>query len=453
MPLDFPDNPSNGDIFQGYVYDSTRNVWDIKLAADQNLEDLNNVNVTTPADGQALIYDAANTEWTSGDVASGPAPTKIISSDSINVDFSDGIELEKRAVTGDVTFTGSNYTSGVKKTIYLEGDTVQRSLTLPNEWTFLTDTPTAIGASKNNILDLNSFGTSASTTVGIWLGQNAFEPIVASGGTVTEIDVSGVTYKVHAFTGNEANTFAVSDVGDESLVEYLVVGGGGGGGAGWYAGGGGAGGYTASTFTVENNSYPITLGAGGNGSTSVSSRGALGGSSSIFGVTVLGGGGGGSRSGERSGGNGGSGGGAAIGVNSGGTGQSGQGNPGGNCSSGQYGAAGGGAAAAGGSGIGSPYGRDGAVGLQNSIRYGYNVYYAGGGAGADATTVRVGGLGGGGNAATSSGLSAVNGQPNTGGGGGGGTATESGSGLSGINRGSNGGSGIVLIRYPITDPN
>jgi hypothetical protein len=63
--------------------------------------------------------------------------------------------------------------------------------------------------------------------------------------------------------------------------------------------------------------------------------------------------------------------------------------------------------------------------------------------------LRTGGLGGGGNAATNS-VAAVAGTSNTGGGGGGGTGTDSGSGLTGIYRGANGGSGVVIVSYPGT---
>jgi hypothetical protein len=62
MSLNFPDEPNDGDIFEGYVYNATRNVWDIKLPSDNNIEDLNNVSIDTPENGEALIYDG--TEWT-----------------------------------------------------------------------------------------------------------------------------------------------------------------------------------------------------------------------------------------------------------------------------------------------------------------------------------------------------------------------------------------------------
>lgn len=438
MALDFPNNPSNGDIFQGYVYDATRQVWDIKLIADQNLEDLDNVNVTTPADGQALIYDADNTEWIAGDVASGPAPAKIIDSNSINIDFSDGIELEKRTVTGDVTFTGSNYTSGVKKTIYLEGDTVQRDLAFPNDWTFLTDKPTAIGADKNNILDLNSFGTSASSTVAIWLGQSAFEPIVATGGTEYEILVDGITYRVHSFTSS--GILSVSDIGSIGEAEYLIVAGGGGGGAGTSSGhesgGGGAGGMRFGTVSLGAIQYSTIVGSGGGSGTS-------GQNSSFAGVSSVGGGAGASSPG--SGASGGSGGGGAHDRTSGGQGTVGQGNNGGTPTGSSSGGGGGGAGNAGqGGNTSSGIPANGGNGLSSSIS-GTSTFYAGGGAGYVPGQNSTGGLGGGASKSSTSSQNGSNGVPNTGGGGSGGASPGY--------AGGTGGSGIIIVRYPITDPN
>jgi hypothetical protein len=63
MSLNFPDEPSDGDIFEGYVYNATRNVWDVKLPSDNNIEDLNNVNLTSPENGQALVYNTTSSNW------------------------------------------------------------------------------------------------------------------------------------------------------------------------------------------------------------------------------------------------------------------------------------------------------------------------------------------------------------------------------------------------------
>ena len=260
----------------------------------------------------------------------------------------------------------------------------------------------------------------------------------AAGGSV----VKAGGYCIHTFTAS--GTFQVATAGN---VEVLVVAGGGGGGAGWYAGGGGAGGliYNAA-FAVTAQTYTITVGAGGAGSTSVVVRGANGENSVFSSLTAVGGGCGGSRTAQQSGVSGGSGGGASWPSTAGGAGTAQQGNAGGTNAGGNYGASGGGAGAAGLAGNASPYGRDGAIGAEYSIS-GTATYYAGGGAGgSDSSLSRIGGLGGGGRASNTT-IAAGNGTPNTGGGGGGGSSVE-GSGGSGIyERGGNGGSGIVIIKY------
>lgn len=224
-------------------------------------------------------------------------------------------------------------------------------------------------------------------------------------------------------------------------VEYLVVAGGGGGGTN-RAGGGGAGGlqYTSASFVAYTN-HQVTVGAGG----SLTSKG----SNSVFSsITSLGGG--------YTGVSGGSGGGGARDGGSGGAGTAGQGNNGGGLgvSVGWGGASGGGGAGAAGqngTGTGDPSGEvagNGGDGLFINIT-GTSVLYACGGGG-DNFARDVGGQGGnssangglGGATAWSSGTPRrpTNGNANTGTGGGG--ADDIG--------GSNGGSGIVILKYPNT---
>jgi len=122
----------------------------------------------------------------------------------------------------------------------------------------------------------------------------------AAGGTVTEITQNGVVYRVHSFTTVGVSTFTVNR--QLKRVEYLIVAGGGAGGvaelnpAGDGAGGGGAGGFLTNVggnlLTISNQSYTITVGAGG-----VNTSGE---NSSVFEITAFGGGvGGGVPAGSR----------------------------------------------------------------------------------------------------------------------------------------------------------
>jgi len=80
--LDFPTSPSNGDTYQNYVYDSTAGVWK-RFTAGLDLNDITDVTLTSPTDGQALVYDNATSNWVNGEGSgSGNA-----ASDSIQLNF------------------------------------------------------------------------------------------------------------------------------------------------------------------------------------------------------------------------------------------------------------------------------------------------------------------------------------------------------------------------------
>jgi hypothetical protein len=156
-------------------------------------------------------------------------------------------------------------------------------------------------------------------------GVNPF--IVATGGTVTCCG----DYKIHTFTS--PGTFTVTNAGTpagSNTVDYLVVAGGGGSASSIGFGvaasaGGGAGGFRLSNSTcmpapltsplasptglpVSVTGYPITVGAGGAGSTNPGDSGSNPGNNSVF-STITSAGGGGGASGCVVSGNGGSGGG------------------------------------------------------------------------------------------------------------------------------------------------
>ena len=301
---------------------------------------------------------------------------------------------------------------------------------------------------------------------GQWAGlSNVF---TAAGGTESTYSSGGVNYKVHTFTSSGNFTVQSGSV----TVDYLAIAGGGGGGGhmsgGWYndpAGGGGAGGMITGTMSVTSGSYSVTIGAGG---VSRSTAAALNGGNTTFSsATAVGGGGGGAGAANnaqtqrfgQSGGSGGGGGGPAAlqATATGGSGTSGQGNAGGfggsSSPQNQISGGGGGKGAAGENAQWSSRSGTGGVGATNSLRTGSGVYYAGGGGGGGSNQLsiygQVGGNGGGGRGgdreANSLSSTATAGAANTGGGGGGANASTSAVAFVGRN----GGSGIVIIRYPV----
>jgi hypothetical protein len=135
--------------------------------------------------------------------------------------------------------------------------------------------------------------------------------ITATGGTVSDITVNGVDYRVHAFTTVGTSTFEVTSGSGE--VDVLVVAGGGGGGLTFGPGGGAGGLVFGPNQFLKSGSYEVSIGAGGSGK----NYGADGdqnngenGENSSFGDIIALGGGGGYATRYGGGSNGGSGGGA-----------------------------------------------------------------------------------------------------------------------------------------------
>jgi len=275
---------------------------------------------------------------------------------------------------------------------------------------------------------------------------------VASNVTWTLPSTDGTSGQVLSTNGSGVLSWVDRAAAATTSVEYLVVAGGGGGGYSG-GGGGGAGGYKANTLSVASGtSYTVTVGAAGAGSTVGTSAGGDGTSSIFSSVSTSGGGGGGSYaavSGAYNGRNGGSGGGAAAYaavVGTGGTGVSGEGFAGGvNATPSPYpSGGGGGAAAVGAAASGSQSGAGGSGTNWQSL----GTFYAGGGGGGgtqEGATRGIAGSGSTGNGGNylSAGSAA---SANTGGGGGGGGNFN----LGANSYGGNGGSGVVILRYPNT---
>ena len=305
-----------------------------------------------------------------------------------------------------------------------------------------------------------------------------------TGGTITSITGgetstdTQVRYKIHEFTsGNDNLTVSTGPV----LIEYLIIGGGGGGGIN-HGGGGGGGGYITGTMKLLAGTYPIVIGAGGNGGTYINNayiHSTNGGNSSAFGLTAYGGGGGGGRDNTYNTGastatlgiHGASGGGGAgtgyaqadtttrggmnkiypnewkpvindhsIQGNAGGYGSSSTNSVNAGNGGGGGGAGGGGQNATGqSSGAGKP--GDGGVGKFSGITGDWIERAGGGGGGRWQSGTGSSASGGGGAGGNNDSVAGTAGTSGTGGGGGGGGGN--------LAAGGNGGSGIVIVRYKV----
>lgn len=297
------------------------------------------------------------------------------------------------------------------------------------------------------------------------------------GATTTggSISTSG-NFRIHTFqTGSQSGSTFSFTPDSAGPVEILLVAGGGGGG-GRRAGGGGAGGLIySSSVSVQPQAYTIQVGSGGAqaGAAGANQHGGRGQNSLGLGLTALGGMGGadadssntqipgapnlststclsGSGGGTTGDNNLGS---SANGGNIWNYGCAGQGFAGGSAQYSPWGAGGGGGAGGNGANNNGENGGVGGVGLSYSLS-GSSVFYAGGGAGGgwDPASIQpAGGNGGGGRGGAGQQVNTSDswrqGLPGTNGLGGGGGGNGSGNPSVSIN---NGGSGIVIIRYPLS---
>ena len=311
---------------------------------------------------------------------------------------------------------------------------------------------------------LNTFDTHALTLV-----QNGSDKI---GGSTDNQKLSTEGIAATLIFIDSTRGWLVTDDGLQSNIrpltysaDFLVIAGGGGGGYD-QGGGGGAGGYRSSYSSESSGGggsaetaltlspgvvYTVTVGAAGVAGPA-SSAGGPGGDSSISGtgittITSTGGGYGGTpsyNSGDAA--SGGSGGGSAGTGGAIGTGTANQGFNGGNrvTDGPSTDTGGGGGAGEAGNTDGQTHGGDGV----SSTITGSGVTRGGGGGGMDYYNNHggaPGGTGGGGDGATTTPAGASSaGTANTGGGGGGGSGNSP-------NQGSNGGSGVVILRVPTAD--
>ena len=270
-------------------------------------------------------------------------------------------------------------------------------------------------------------------------------PNNAAGGLYTIYRSGSIDYAVHAFKTVGTTTFTANAT--ITGAQILVIGGGGSGGGGASSGGGGAGGLVYATgITITPATYSIVVGGGGvlTNNTNYNTPGVSGSNSSALGYTGNGGGAGGSDQ-NHIGANGGcGGGGCGLGAFAGGTGS--QGFAGGTAVTGDAGAGGGGMGSIGSVNSGSVGGAGGS-GVTYSITGTATGYAAGGGGSSSSGTTPV--LGGSANGTVIGGYGGASTVPPTAGAantgsGGGGQRSPSGFILPGA-----GGSGIVIIAYPL----
>jgi len=75
------------------------------------------------------------------------------------------------SITGNITYTATNYAEGKSLSIRITSDGTARNFTFPTSWVFVGAKPTSIAASKNAVLSITSFGTTEANTVAAYAVQ------------------------------------------------------------------------------------------------------------------------------------------------------------------------------------------------------------------------------------------------------------------------------------------
>ena len=125
---------------------------------------------------------------------------------TINLDFA-GNEIQLMpALTGNITFTGSNYAVGRTKTIRILGHaSTDYTLAFPNGWTFIGSTaPTKLSASKTAILTLTSMSTDEANIVASYAYSTTTSPVNS---VVESIIVAASDETTALTTGTAKSTF------------------------------------------------------------------------------------------------------------------------------------------------------------------------------------------------------------------------------------------------------
>lgn len=397
---------------------------------DQNYTDLVLVANTTVATASGNLVMTFNGDTTSGlysktqieGLGSSVTSGRTTGANNIGLDSNMGSDTINPSIH-IVNLTNYSNTTGFKTVLHRQS----------SFWSANPGTALRVGLWRNTnaitsiTLTSTSINFNAGSTFDLY-GIKSGAPQALGGDLVT----TDGNYWYHTFRSTQAFTPL-----RPLTVDYLVVAGGGGGagvasGGSYGAPGGGAGGLRStvtatggggsleSALPLTGQAYTVTVGAGG-------ARSEKGSNSTLHTITSEGGG-------LAPAGSGGSGAGAfSFGTLTPGTGTTNQGFAGaaaaGNTSPGGGGGAGGAGSSA----------RTGGAGVTTSIS-GTSTAYAGGGAGGWGGTATAGGGAGG---AANTNANGTAGTANTGGGGGGSSVN------GGDTLGAPGGSGIVIVRYPV----
>ena len=215
-------NPQNG---QSLVYDATNEEWVNSQGTSQidELNDIGDVDITTPTNGQALVYNSTTENWENGTVSTveiddtTTSQTKVWSSDKVSSELADKVDVVsgKQLSTEDYTTAEKTKLSGIEDNA--------NNYTLPTASTSTLGgvkvDGTSITADASGVISANATGLTQYTSM-----PTPSAPYV--GKVVQYIGTDATTYKpYHFYRGVLTHT--------EFVVDYYTWehrGDGGGGG-------------------------------------------------------------------------------------------------------------------------------------------------------------------------------------------------------------------------------
>ena len=190
MALDFPSSPNDGDTYDNFYWDEAAGIWRRQLTITE-FDDLSDVTVPSPSDGDLLVYDDASGEWVneavtyaiddltsvdSSSIISAPNydidVTSSTSPGTFDLDFSSDTGLYSIEIDEALTLTGSNYIAGGIKTLRIVNTGASdRTLSYPANWTIVGIVPTSVSAGKTGIFTVTSFTTADTGCVAAYIEE------------------------------------------------------------------------------------------------------------------------------------------------------------------------------------------------------------------------------------------------------------------------------------------
>ncbi|HAI57744.1 MAG TPA: hypothetical protein DCM04_07360 [Saprospirales bacterium] len=241
MPINFPNNPSNGTTHTvsgtTWTYNSAKTAWDITSTATTSIgiDDLTDVDITTaaPTDGQVLVWNTSNTEFEPGTITSystsdfntdlATKDTDDVSEGSTNVYYTDArVQTKLGAISGNVIpATNVAYDLGSAayafKDLYLSGSTISlgglqisdNSGSLAVTASGSTEdfaTQTYVNAQVSNLVDSAPATLDTLNELASALGDDANFSTTVTNSIATKLATSDFTSTANTWIGTKSTT-------------------------------------------------------------------------------------------------------------------------------------------------------------------------------------------------------------------------------------------------------